>query len=50
MLMNNTINELKKALTSKNVLCEIKERIEYTKDASYITGQLPDVVVFVETM
>ncbi len=50
MLMNNTIDELKKALTSQNVLCEIQERIEYTKDASYITGQLPDVVVFVETI
>lgn len=48
MLMNKTIKELQKALTPKNVLCEVEERYAYSQDASNYSGSIPDVVVFAE--
>ena len=48
MLMNKTIEEIQKTLAPENILLDVEDREEYSKDASSIKGGLPDVVVFVE--
>ena len=45
---NELISELKKDLSSANVLETLEERFEYSQDASGIKNNIPDVVVFVE--
>ncbi|MBQ8668849.1 FAD-binding protein [bacterium] len=52
-MTNNLIKELNKSLNRTNVLSEIEERYVYSVDASndpHIKTQLPDAVVFVETI
>ncbi len=48
MLMNKAISDLKKTLTSKNVLTELEERYAYSQDASPGLKGVADVVVFAE--
>ncbi len=53
MLTKNLIKELTNTLPKQNVLSEIEERYVYSVDASndpYTKTQLPDAVVFVETI
>lgn len=53
MLTNNLIQELNKALPSKNILSEIEERYVYSVDASndpYAKSEMPDAIVFVENI
>ena len=50
MLMNKTINDLKKSLSPQNVLTELEERFAYSQDASNSIGSMPDAVVFVENI
>lgn len=50
LMKNNLISELKKSLSSENVLTDIEERYAYAQDATNIRRikNLPDAVVFVE--
>lgn len=50
LMKNNLISELKKSLSSENVLTDIEERYAYAQDATNIRRikHLPDAVVFVE--
>lgn len=53
MLTKSLIKELNNTLPCNNVLSEIEERYVYSVDASnnpYVKTQLPDAVVFVETI
>lgn len=53
MLTNNLIKDLNKTLPGNNILSNIEERYVYAADASndpYLTGTLPDAVVFVENI
>ena len=50
MLMNKTIKDLEKILTSDNILYELEERYAYAQDASNNFVSLPDVVVFAQTI
>lgn len=50
LMKNNLISELKKSLSSENVLTDVEERYAYAQDATNIRRikNLPDAVVFVE--
>ncbi|MFQ8625569.1 MAG: FAD-binding oxidoreductase [Candidatus Gastranaerophilaceae bacterium] len=50
-MKNNLISDLKKNLSSENVLTDLEERYAYAQDATNIRRikNLPDAVVFVET-
>ena len=50
MLMNEVIKDLKKVLSSDNVLEKLEERYAYAQDASNTFVSLPDVVVFAQTI
>lgn len=51
MLLKNKLDEIKTFLDNRNVLTTLEERYCYATDASNNPkGQVPDVVVFVETM
>ena len=51
LMKNNLISDLKKNLSSENVLTDLEERYAYAQDATNIRRikNLPDAVVFVET-
>lgn len=51
LMKNNLISDLKKNLSSENVLTDLEERYAYAQDATNIRRikSLPDAVVFVET-
>ena len=48
--MNKTIEKIQQTLAPENILLNLEDRKEYSKDASSIKGGLPDVVVFVENV
>lgn len=50
LMKNNLISDLKKSLSSENVLTDLEERYAYAQDATNIRQikKLPDAVVFVE--
>ena len=48
--MNEVIKDLKKVLSSDNVLEKLEERYAYAQDASNTFVSLPDVVVFAQTI
>lgn len=50
LMKNNLISELKKSLSSENILTDVEERYAYAQDATNIRRikNLPDAVVFVE--
>lgn len=50
LMKNNLISELKKSLSSENLLTDVEERYAYAQDATNIRRikNLPDAVVFVE--
>ena len=50
MLMNKTIEKIQQTLAPENILLNLEDRKEYSKDASSIKGGLPDVVVFAENI
>lgn len=51
MLLKNKLDEVKTFLDNRNVLAKLEERYCYSVDASNIAkGQVPDLVVFVETI